>query len=374
VVFQLLVITSPLLFAQTPTELDAIHFSGHIHTRLPNDPMTNLILSDDGIAQFNLNTGFADGVNWLGQLDSSDVDGFHFGDPGCVNDRLFSVETHADIMGTVMTPADVFTDFGVKIIDAAAAGVADGVNVDAVSRDPVSCDIVISIDVIAELDGTVFRPDDLIRWNAATGFSLFQAGNIGGNVDAVHVLPDGRALLSLDADTDLGSMFAQDDDVIEQIPGGPGAFFELAFSPRSFDDSWQAADLDAVWALPAPLFGDFRWTEVEVEVFENAGNVTLTIERINGAENGVTVNFTTVDDTAISGNDFGGTSGGVGFAENELSETVTIPIFDNGTVQGTRRFFVDLTATSAGDLIEPTRVRVLIRDDEDFVFADGFEH
>jgi hypothetical protein len=361
--------------AQTETPLDAVHFSTDIHIQVPTDASSSAVVNDDGLAQLDLTTGFSATINWLGTLDRSDLDGFHSGDEICGSERLFSLDTTTEIAGTVMRPGDVFTEGGIKRLDAATAGLPDRVNVDALSRDPASCDLVLSIDVLAELGGTIFGPSDLIRWNATDGFTLFQA--LGGpyNVDALHILASDRTLISVETDQQLSGQLVRDDDLIEVDFSGVLPSFSLSYSPRNLDPSLARADLDALWALPSPPVGEFQWTLAEDSVLENIGSVVVQIERINGSAGAVSVSVETVDDTAIAGIDYSAVAGTADFADGELSRTVTIPITDNATLEGNRQFFIDLTATSNGTLGAPTRITILIRDDEDdLLFGDRFEN
>ncbi len=359
---------------QSSTPLDAIHFSTDIHIQLPVDAGSSAVVNDDGIAQLDLATGFSESINWLGTLDRSDLDGFHFGDDACGTERLFSLSTYTEIAGAVMRPGDVFSEAGIKRFDATAAGLPNGVNVDALSRDPVSCDLVLSIDIVANLGGTIFGPSDLIRWNSNVGFTLFQS--IGGhhNVDALHVLAADRALFSVDVDQQLFGLLVRDDDLIEVDFSGPMPSFSLSYSPRNLDPTLMRANLDALWAQPSPV-GDFRWALAEALALENDGNIELQIERINGSAGAVSVSVETVDDSAIAGVDYTAFSGVADFADAELGRTITIPIIDNATLEGSRQFFVDLTSVSNGTIVMPSRVTVLIRDDEeDQFFSDGFEN
>ncbi|AKS41075.1 Calx-beta domain-containing protein [Wenzhouxiangella marina] len=363
------------LAAQSPTALDAIHFSTDIHIQVPTGAASSAVVNDDGLSQLDLATGFSIDINWLGRLDRSDLDGFHFGDEACGTDRLFSLTTTSEIAGTVMRPGDVFTEAGAKVFDAVAVGLPRNINVDALSRDPGSCDLVLSIDGLAELGGTVFGPRDLIQWNSTDGFSLFQT--LGGryNVDALHVLSADRVLLSFDIDQQLGGQLVRDDDVIEVDFSGAMPSFQLSYSPRALDPSIARADLDALWAQPSPPVGEFQWTLSEDSVFENGGSIVVQIERVNGSAGAVSVSVETADNTAIAGVDYTAFVGTADFVDAELARTVTIPITDNATLEGNRQFFVDLTAVSNGALGTPTRITVLIRDDEDdLLFDDRFEN
>lgn len=358
---------SALVGAQTP--LDEVHLSADIHTTSPANGGGSLVADDDTASIFTIGTGLADSFAFLGTLDQSDVDAYHAAD-SC-GPALFSVSSTVEIAGTVMRPADVFQDNGIKLLDAAADDAPDGANIDAVSRIPGPCDLVVSFDVTVELNDTVYRPDDLIRF-AAGSFSRFREGSGRGNLDALHVLDTGSVLASFAAPVPNLGMAFTDQDVIEQPEAGDD--WQLSFQPALIDGSWASADTDALYVIRAPIAGDFRWSTEQIEVLESQGNMSLLIERVGLAEGPVTVNWTTADGTAVAGVDFDGSTGGAAFSDGELMASVLLTLFDNAVVDGDKTFFVDLdSATSGAGLVNPTRVRVLIRDDEDFLFADGFE-
>lgn len=233
--------------AQTPTALNALNFVGDIDTSLPANGGT-AYNSDDAIIDFSIATELSTSTNELGALGVAGIDGFHKAGDGC-GASVYSLDVTTLIAGTMMRPADIFTAAGAKVFDAVAAGVPVGVNIDAVSRDSGNCDFIISIDTTAVLGGTVFKYDDLIRWNSINGFSLLQQTNFDTNIDAIHYLNASRWLVSLDMSTQLPDLSGLDEQIFEIGP----AFQLLVLDLRSLDDSWDAADLSALWAMPQPL-------------------------------------------------------------------------------------------------------------------------
>lgn len=360
--------------AQSPTELDQASISGDIQHRLPAIGGGNLISADETIAQFNLDAGAADGVNFLGNLDGVAIDGYHQGGDGC-GPAVYSLDSTATISGNTMRPGDIFQSNGVKIIDAQIDGIPDGVNVNAVSRNPENCDVVFSVDVHAQIGGLDFSPDDLIAWNSGSGFTLFLVGNMRANIDALHLLDyENRLLFSVETDIELSGLVFRDEDIIEQIPGGPGAFFELSFTPAPFDMSWGATDIDALWALRAPFSGQFQWEATEVEVFETESNVSVMITRTNGSEGSVDVSWGTNPDSATAGMDYVDTNDVLTLGDGVSSGMVSVPLLDDGVVEGTEVFYIRISTVTDGSIGSPQVIDVIIRDDEDFVFADSFEN
>ncbi len=359
-------------YAQTSVELQEIQFSGDIDHTLPATGGGALVSNDDTIVMFDLSTGTADSNEFLGNLDNADIDAYHDAD-NC-SDRVFSLDASVEINNTTMRPADVFNSTGNKTLDAQTEGIADGINIDAISFDPATCDLVFSVDIHTELDGTVFAPDDLIAWNDNDGFRLFLAGGMDADIDAVHLLDiENRVLFSTAVDVEIGGSIFQDEDIIERVPGVPDTFFELSFSPSPFDPTWEPTDLDALWVMRTPLSGVFHWETSDVEVFEDAGSISVMIVRTAGNEGSIDVSWNTIADTATAGADFVDTSNVLTLGDGVSSGIVMVNLLDDAAVEGTEEFIIRITAVSDGSIGTPQDIRVIIRDDEDFIFADGYE-
>jgi len=235
--------------AQDLTEIDELHFVADIDNAMPG-AVTDIYSNDDALVKFNLISQTTSSNNDLSILDQAGIDGFHNAD-NC-GDSLYSLDISALVAGVAVRPSDVFTADGVKILDAELAGIPAGINIDALSRDPKNCDLIISIDSSAlignsPLDG-VFKADDLIRWNSTTGFSFYQITKLNANIDALHVFSPSRILISLDVGGDLGDIKAFDEDVLEINPCTGNSFQLLALQTALLDTSWQSADLNALWA------------------------------------------------------------------------------------------------------------------------------
>lgn len=99
-------------------------------------------------------------------------------------------------------------------------------------------------------------------------------------------------------------------------------------------------------------------------VDENAGSVTVAVRRLINFSDTVTVDYTTVPDTADS-SDFTPTSGTVTFQPNENSQDIVIPILDNGLNDGVRRFTIEISNPSDGAFLgSMVSTKIVILDDE----------
>src|SRR6266851_2729048 len=99
-----------------------------------------------------------------------------------------------------------------------------------------------------------------------------------------------------------------------------------------------------------------------------SGTVTalLTVNRTGGATGTVTVDYATSDGTATAGVDYTATAGTLTFLDGETSKTISIPILDDGTLEGgTDTFNVILSNPTGGATLGPvTKSVVTIKDDD----------
>ena len=93
---------------------------------------------------------------------------------------------------------------------------------------------------------------------------------------------------------------------------------------------------------------------------ENAGSVTLTLNRIGGTQGTVAVEFTTSDYTALAGTNYVAAAGPVTFAPGQTTATITIPVLDDLTVNGNNGFFVTLSGPIGGASLGPVSVAAVV--------------
>ena len=99
-------------------------------------------------------------------------------------------------------------------------------------------------------------------------------------------------------------------------------------------------------------------------VSEGGSFVTIPIERTGDSAGTATVDYTTVNATAIAGQDYTKVSGTLTFANGETSKTVTIPILNDGLVEGTETFNFAMDATTGASLGISRTATITIVDDD----------
>jgi hypothetical protein len=181
----------------------------------------------------------------LGALsDASDIDAFHNLANG---DVLFSLDTSAVLDGTLYGPNDVIRYGGSAwsmALDGTVAGIPDGVNVDAIAMS--EGNLLLSLDIGADLGGVIADDADILVWDGWE-FSLFLGSSTTGmdaaaDVDAIHVDESGRVLVSLEGSGELGGVTYSDEDVLAWHSPG----WSLVFDGSEHDTAWSPVNLDAV--------------------------------------------------------------------------------------------------------------------------------
>ena len=99
-------------------------------------------------------------------------------------------------------------------------------------------------------------------------------------------------------------------------------------------------------------------------VGEGAGNISITVRRLNGNAN-VSVVLTTGGGSATAGEDYGSVSTTVVFGPGETTKIVVIPIFQDLVAEGDETFGVELSNPQGGATLgTPFKATVTIVDDE----------
>jgi hypothetical protein len=112
--------------------------------------------------------------------------------------------------------------------------------------------------------------------------------------------------------------------------------------------------------------GDFRMASATASVNENAGSVTLTVERTGGSYGAASVAYATSGGTAGSGVDFSAQSGVVQFANGQTSRTISIPIINDSSDEPDESFTVTLSNPAGGpQVIGNPAATVTILDEDD---------
>ena len=101
-----------------------------------------------------------------------------------------------------------------------------------------------------------------------------------------------------------------------------------------------------------------------VLVLESAGVVTFVVERGDDLNLPFTVDYATVDGTAVAGTDYSSASGTLQFATGEANKQITIPILNNGLRESEEQFRLVLSNPSSGVSLGNSNAVVRIQDND----------
>jgi hypothetical protein len=139
------------------------------------------------------------------------------------------------------------------------------------------------------------------------------------------------------------------------LPAGR-AVTATATDPNGNTSEFSAAD-------PTTARGSVHFSMSSINVIEDIGELTVTVLRSGGATGNLTVDYATVDGTAIAGQDYTARSGTFTFTTGETSKTIQIPIANDAATEPDEIFAVVLyNASNLGDLSSPNPLLVTVQD------------
>ncbi len=94
-----------------------------------------------------------------------------------------------------------------------------------------------------------------------------------------------------------------------------------------FDIDGVLRDVRTIYANPQTGAPQVEFSGREFPVNASNGTVSVTVTRLGNSGSPLSVNYTTMDGTAISGVNYQTTAGVLDFAANEVEKTITIPIY-----------------------------------------------
>jgi uncharacterized repeat protein (TIGR01451 family) len=183
-----------------------------------------------------------------------------------------------------------------------------------------------------------------VTFNSATStqgsVSLTSAGTVSG--DLLSLAPNGSATVTI---------FVTPTAVETATDTATVTPFEVDTNPNNNTASASAT----VFNLP----GTIQLESSSASVPENAGSVTLTVDRLTGTQGAVSINYATSNGTGVAGVNYVATSGTVTFADGQSTATITVPVIDDMVINGDHTFFLTLSnPTNGASLGTPSVVAV----------------
>ncbi len=129
-----------------------------------------------------------------------------------------------------------------------------------------------------------------------------------------------------------------------------------AIDPSGNTSEFSAADATAT-------LGSVQFSVSAIRVIEDVGTITINAVRTGGATGSLSVDYATVNGTAIAGQDYTSTSGTLTFTGTETSKTIQLQILDDATTETDETFTVQLRNNTNIEVIgAPAVLTVTVQD------------
>lgn len=124
--------------------------------------------------------------------------------------------------------------------------------------------------------------------------------------------------------------------------------------------------------VPPAAPGSLEFAAPTLTVAENVGSATLTVNRVGGSDGAVSVNYYTLAGSAVSGADYGYTSGALHWIAGDASpKTIEVPIVDDTTEEPTKSFQLTLDSPAGGATLGAASLATITITDDEVVYHVG---
>jgi Calx-beta domain-containing protein/pre-peptidase len=146
-------------------------------------------------------------------------------------------------------------------------------------------------------------------------------------------------------------------------------FYNPAITTPQADD---IAGIRSIYGTTAAVAGSVSINDVTITE-GNAGTqiATFTVSRTGGTA-AFAVNFATANNSALSGSDYVANSGTLSFASGVNTQTISVTINGDKTVEPNETFFVNLSAPTNGATISDGQGQATITNDDTAASSDDF--
>ena len=129
---------------------------------------------------------------------------------------------------------------------------------------------------------------------------------------------------------------------------------------------------DTTGVTSTPATANVAFSDAAYSVSEAGLAATITVSRTGSTSGSVTVDYTTTDLTASAGIDYTATSGTLNFADGEASRTFSVPVLEDGLIEGNEAIALTLSSASGAILGAVSEAVLTITDNDsiDFVWMD----
>ena len=153
-----------------------------------------------------------------------------------------------------------------------------------------------------------------------------------------------------------------------EVPASAVGLEGAAITGMAFSLFDGRATWDTTGVTSTPLLAGVSFSDATYSVSEAGVAATITVNRTAGASTGFTIDYATSDISALAGIDYTATTGTLSFADGEDSQSFSVPILDDGQVEGDEAIVLTLSGASGAMLgAVPEAVLTIIDNDSNDV-------
>ncbi len=152
----------------------------------------------------------------------------------------------------------------------------------------------------------------------------------------------------------------------------------LGITARDAGDDNNRSTSDMVQGVPVLCMnaitpGLLQFSATTYSQLENLGSALITVNRVGGSDGAASVQYTTVNGSAIAGRDYTAASGQLDFADGETSKTFSVAISNDNVKENSETVVLRLSGLSGADAGTPLEATLTIADDNDLQTAGQFQ-
>lgn len=201
---------------------------------------------------------------------------------------------------------------------------------------------------------------DVVRSNASGSYAVNYATLDGTSVSSSDYVATSGTLSFADGEVSKSISISIIDDTIVE---GKEIFSILLSSPTGGAVIGSIGTANLV--INDTEAGQFELVQPAVPVKESDGQITLRVNRIDGDRSNATLNFATIDGSAIGGSDFVAASGVLEFKSNEITKTITIQILGDSVLDDNETFQVQIFNPTNGSSLGQSNLAVVTIENSD---------
>jgi Zn-dependent metalloprotease len=150
----------------------------------------------------------------------------------------------------------------------------------------------------------------------------------------------------------------------------------MAFSLYDGTATWDTTGTTTTPVAPPPpppaAVAEVAFSDAVYSVNEAAGSAVITVSRTGSTSGTATVDYATADGSAVAGVDYTAVSGTLNFADGQASQTFSVPIIDDGMIEGNELLQLTLSGAVGADLggVADAQLTIADNDSNDVAWFD----